>query len=194
MRTSCAIIASVFDDPLTDTIASFLIGIGLEVVVAELPGDTFLPGIRLCEGRVEVDPGRLRFPGDLLHEAGHLAVLPPDQRRTFGDEDDGPEAVSTDDGDDDNAEAPVPGPNMGQLEIGAIAWSYAAALRLRLDPAVVFHDGGYRGRARGLLQNFSLGVYIGVADLQEAGLTAMPRDAERLGMAPYPQMSRWLRT
>jgi hypothetical protein len=179
VRPSCAIIASVFDDPLTGTIASFLIDIGLEVVVAELRGDTFLPGIRLREGRVEVDPTRLRFPGDLLHEAGHLAVLAPEQRRAFGD--------------DEDAEDTVPEPDMRRLEIQAMAWSYAAALHLRLDPAVVFHDSGYRGNARGLLQTFSLGVYLGVADLQEAGLTAMPRDAERLRMAPYPQMSRWLR-
>lgn len=82
---------------------------------------------------------------------------------------------------------------MRGLEIQAIAWSYAAALHLGLDPAVVFHEDGYRGHARGLLQGFSLGVYIGVGDLQEAGMTAMPGDAERLGMAAYPQISRWVR-
>ena len=149
----------MFDDPLTDTIASFLIGIGLEVVVAELPGDTFLPGIRLCEGRMEVDPGRLRFPGGLLHEAGHLAVLPPDQRRTFGDQDDGPEAVGTDDGEKRRGVRATP---------GAIAWSYAAAS----SPARSGRRVPRRrlpGPRRSLLQNFSLGVYVGVADLQEAG-------------------------
>jgi hypothetical protein len=163
----------VFDDPLTNTIASFLIEIGLEVAMAELPDDTFLPGVLVRGGRVLVDPDRLRHPGDLLHEAGHLAVLPPEQRRSFGDEDEVPD--------------------MRRLEIQAIAWSYAAALHLGLDPAVVFHDSGYRGHARGLLQSFSLGVDLGVADLQEAGMTAMRRDAERLGIPPYPQISRWVR-
>jgi hypothetical protein len=167
----------VFDDPLTETIASFLTCIGLEVVVAELPEDTFLPGVLLRDGRILVDPGRLRHPGDLLHEAGHLAVLPPEQRRTFGDSEGTSDA----------------GPDMRQLEIQAIAWSYAAALHLGLDPAAVFHGAGYRGHAGGLLRNFALGVYVGVDDLQRAGMTARPRDAERLGIAAYPWMRLWLR-
>jgi hypothetical protein len=74
----------------------------------------------------------------------------------------------------------VPGPTPPRCTSGSI-------------PPWCFHEDGYRGHARGLLQGFSLGVYIGVGDLQEAGMTAMPRDAERLGMAAYPQISRWVR-
>ena len=32
-------------------------------------------------------------------------------------------------------------------EMGAIAWSYAAALHIGLDPRVVFHEDGYKGAA-----------------------------------------------
>lgn len=163
---------------MTETIAEFLVQIGLVVERAELSDATFLPGIELRGGRVRVDPDRLLHPGDLLHEAGHLAVLPPHLRVSFGD------------GDDEGPAAPA---EMGKLEIQAIAWSYAALVHLGLDPAVLFHDGGYRGHSPGLLRSFALGVYVGVDDLQAAGLTATPRIAAQRGIAPYPHMTRWLR-
>src|SRR5687768_15343073 len=60
-------------NPITLTIAQFLTGIGIEVVPAELDDDCLLPGIQVDRGRLLVDESRLAFPGDLLHEAGHLA-------------------------------------------------------------------------------------------------------------------------
>ena len=66
----------VFADPLTARIAEFLDGIGIAVDAAELPGDSFLPGIALESGGLLVDGTRLDYPGDLLHEAGHLAAAP----------------------------------------------------------------------------------------------------------------------
>jgi hypothetical protein len=162
--------ASSFADPLTAQIAEFLTGIGIAVVAAELPDDTFLPGVLIQAGTLHVDERRLRHPGDLLHEAGHLAALPPAQRRLFGDD-------------------PAPeGTDMRRLEVVAIAWSYAAALALQIDPAVVFHDEGYGGRGPGLLQNFSLGVYFGVSELEQAGLAARRGDGEQ---QPYPHLVKW---
>jgi hypothetical protein len=78
------------------------------------------------------------------------------------------------------------------IEVEAIAWSYAAALELGLDPAIVFHDGGYQGRSASLLMTFGLGVYPGIEGLQAAGMTATPQLAERLGIPPYPRMIKWL--
>ncbi len=164
-----------FADPLSRTIVAFLRDIGLEVTASPIPDGCFLPGILVCDGGLLVDEGVLAYPGDLLHEAGHLAVLPPDARRRFCDQGAGF------------------GLDLSQLEIQAIAWSYAAALHLKLDPAVVFHDGGYRGRAGGLLQSFALGVYIGVSGLAEAGLTVTVADARERDVRPYPVMTSWLR-
>ena len=71
----------------------------------------------------------------------------------------------------------------GGEEMGAIAWSYAAALHIGLDPAVVFHAAGYRGGSQSLLENFRAGRPIGVPILQWAGLNG----------DDYPRMIRWLR-
>ena len=135
----------------------------------------FLPGVRLDRGRVQYDQQELTWPGDLLHEAGHVAVAPPQARPLL------------------TGAVEVPGLDMDRLEHAAVAWSYAAALEVRIDPALVFHEGGYRGRSRGILATFAVGVYPGANLLEEAEMTATGPRAEALGVAPYPHMISWLR-
>lgn len=163
--------APAFTDPLAITIITFLQEIGLSVRAATLTEPSFLPGIRLAAGGLLVDPPQLRFPGDLLHEAGHLAVVPP-TRRAIIDGDAGSDAAE---------------------ELMAIGWSYAALIQLQLAPSVVFHADGYRGGASNLIDNFSHGRYLGVPMLQWVGMTLDEQQARRAGVPPYPHMLRWLR-
>ncbi len=160
-----------FTNPLTARIVEFLLGIGLPVRVGVIAEKTFLPGIRIEDGVLVIDEAQLTYPGDLLHEAGHLAVVPTAKRTASHLQ------VGKDGGD----------------EMMAIAWSYAAAVHLGLDPAVVFHAGGYRGGSQALIDNFSAGRYIGVPTLQWIGLTAEPKRASEMGVPPYPHMLKWLR-
>lgn len=159
----------------TDRMIAFLREIGIPVDIATLPADGFLPGIVVDRGRLVVDLARLRYPGDLLHEGGHIALVEPALRPLL------------------TAAVSLPGVDMTRLENAVIPWSYAAARHLGIDPAVVLHDGGYRGHARGLLTTFAFGVYPGMPLLEELGLTASPARAAELGVAPYPHMLRWLR-
>ena len=39
-----------------------------------------LPGITVDDGALVLDRDKLMYPGDLLHEAGHLAVMPSAER------------------------------------------------------------------------------------------------------------------
>lgn len=160
-----------FVRPLTARIVEFLQHIGLEVRACELPHPSFLPGVHVDRGCLLVDESRLLYPGDLLHEAGHLATMPATERaQRHGDV----------------------GADLGE-EIGAIAWSYAAARHLEIDPAVVFHPHGYRGASEGFLENFRQGRYVGVPLLQWMELTLEEKNAREQGTAPYPHMLKWLR-
>jgi hypothetical protein len=141
--------AGAFLNPVTNRIAGFLNGIGLPVRAGEIPDRTILPGIHVAGGGLIVDEARLAYPGDLLHEAGHLAVAPAAQRKS----------LEGDAGDS------------GGEEMAAIAWSYAAAVHLGLSLDVVFHAAGYRGGAGAILENFAAGRYVGVAFLKWIGLT-----------------------
>jgi hypothetical protein len=161
--------------PLAARIAGFVAEIGIEVAVAELPDDSFLPGVTLERGGLLVDEERLAYPGDLLHEAGHVAAAPAWARPSL------------------SGAIDVPGLDTSSLEWAAIPWSYAAAVAIGIDPAVVFHEGGYRGHSPGLLATFAAGVPIGVHLLEAAGMTAGGPRAAALGVPPYPHMLRWLR-
>lgn len=167
--------ATEFTGNVTRKITDFLKEIGLEVESTLLDDKTFLPGVLVDNGRIMIDESKLKYPGDLLHEAGHLALAAPELRSTL------------------SGEVRFPGVVMEPVEAQAIAWSYAAALHLGLDPAIVFHDGGYRGNSQSLLFNFSVGVYIGVSGLEQAGLTCTPKQAAAEGVPPYPGMTKWVR-
>jgi hypothetical protein len=119
-----------------------------------------------------IDEAKLCFPGDLLHEAGHLAVAAP-SRRTLIVGDAGPDPAE---------------------EMMAIAWSYAAAVHLQIDPAIVFHAAGYQGGGTSIVEDFSAGRFFGVPMLQWLGLTFDRTQAEVHGVPPFPHMIQWLRT
>lgn len=161
----------IFADPLTARIAAFLAGIGIPVEAADLPGRCFVPGIRIERGRLLVDEARMTYPGDLLHEAGHIAVMTPAVRARRSLD------ISQ---------------NLGD-EIAAIAWSWAALTHLSLDPTVVFHPGGYRGSSAWFTELFGSGHAPGLPLLQWMGLTYDPPTAQARGALPFPHMQRWLR-
>ena len=154
---------------LITTIILFLREIGLTVVERSITKPTVLPGVEVEHGVLVVDRATLEYPGDLLHEAGHFAVVPPLEREQFH--------VNV--GED------------GVMEMGAIAWSYAAALHLGIAPALVFHNAGYRGGAGSLLDNFAAAQYVGVPILTWRGLADAPTTHDPRS-AGYPRMKRWL--
>ena len=148
---------------------SFVRGIGIPVVAEALHEPTFLPGLTIRAGVLLVDEARLLYPGDILHEAGHIAVASPENRSRL-------ELIPTD-GD----------------EVATLAWSYAAACILNIAPEVVFHPAGYTGGADALAENFRAGRPIGVPLLQLYGMTLVPRVAAERGLPAYPHMIRWVR-
>jgi hypothetical protein len=148
-------------DEVLARIVDFLATVGVDVRLERIDRPTVLPGLTIDHGALVIDEAALAHVGDVLHEAGHLAITPLADRA----------ALNTNVGDD------------GGNEMGALAWSYAAARHLGIDAAVVFHDQGYRGGARALIENFVAGRYIGVPMLAWRGLTT-ERD--------YPVMRRWL--
>lgn len=153
-----------------EQIVAFLKEIGLSVEERTLSEETFLPGVTIEQGAILYDPAALVFPGDLLHEAGHLAVVPPEERRELM--------------------ANV-GPN-GGYEMGAIAWSYAACVHLQLPLTTLFHPGGYKGASDHLAEQFQSGHYIGVPILEWRGLTDYQRVPASESLAYYPKMKKWL--
>lgn len=157
---------------LFETAIRFLTEIGIEIEPGLLSTEQcFVPGLQIVQGRILVDQELLKHPGDILHEAGHIAVVPAAERQTL------------------NGPAIAKRKDAAAEEMMAIAWSYAACIHLKIDPVFVFHNEGYQGGGNSIIENFSAGRYIGVPVLQWLGMTAAPGS----DTGAYPEMIKWLR-
>lgn len=153
----------------------FLNNIGIKTQLQKIVGESFLPGLSIENGHIIIDKEILKYPGDILHEAGHIAVVPNIERTTLS-------ATTIEKRQNREAE-----------EMMAIAWSYAACIHLGLDPYFVFHDNGYKGGGSNIADNFKEKRYFGLPMLQWIGLTFDEKNAADLNEKPYPNMIKWLR-
>ena len=157
------------DAGLVDRLVAFVREVGIPVTFAEVDRSV-LPGVTIVDGGLEVDRSRLAWPGDLLHDAGHIAVTDPALRPTLNDL-----------------------PDDAGEEMAAMAWSYAAACALAIDPAIVFHAAGYRDHGAVIIRNYADGGILGQPLLRYWGMTSDPQFSAADGRAPFPAMARWLR-
>ncbi|MDV6168756.1 hypothetical protein R1T16_09990 [Flavobacterium sp. DG1-102-2] len=161
--------------PELEQIVNFLTSINIEVVEAVIPETTFLPGLHLGPNTIFIDFSKLKYPGDLLHEAGHIAVTTPTQRELIGTEN-----------------MPEDWPTQGD-EIAAILWSYAALNHLNLPTEFVFHENGYKGSSEWFIENFTNGRYMGLPLLQWFGMAHSNDDVSNYNKPAFPAMQNWLR-
>lgn len=152
----------------------FLVGIGINVRFTDQIKENFLPGIEILKGEIILNLKNLSFPGDILHEAGHIAIVPENERSNL------------------NADILGNRKSREAEEMMAIAWSYAACMHLGIDSTFVFHEGGYKGGGDYLAENFAQKRYIGLPMLQYNGLCYDEKNAEIHQKLPFPSMQKWL--
>ena len=160
------------DEQIIRQITNFLQEIGIDVIETELDDNCFLPGLSLKATAVLVDRKRLKYPGDLLHEAGHIAVTEAELRPLIGSE-----------------QMPQEWPDGGN-EMSTILWSYAAALHLQLPLDVVFHPNGYKGQSDWITEEFKKGNFIGIHLFEWMGFCDQKSETEK---QQFPHLKKWLR-
>ena len=156
------------------TIVQFINGLGIPCRENQLRKDTFLPGIDIQQGEILYDPELMKYPGDLLHEAGHVAMLLPEDRLQVQS----PDKISGD-------------LDPGAAEMCAIAWSWAALKHIGIKPEEVFHEHGYKGGGPNIVENFSEGRFFGIPLLSYFGMTHDPQ--QHNDDQTFPNMICWLR-
>ena len=168
-----------------EPVLTFLATVGIDCQAGKVAGDSFLPGVRIESGCLVYDPDQIISPGDLLHEAGHIAIVPSRLRgQLSGNIDACLEAL-----DPDRA--------INHTDLMPIAWSYSAALHAGIDPRHVFDAAGY-GADKGndialILNQLQMGLFPGISMLATLGLCSMPPPfGDGSDPHPYPNMKRWL--
>lgn len=152
--------------PYFETIKKFLDDIGIPFKQKKLEDNCFLPGLKIDKGILFYDPEKLKYPGDILHEAGHIALMTEEEKKKIVG------SVS---------EFREPGM---EDEIGVLCWTFAALSHLKIPAEIVFHPEGYKGDSDMLIAGFQNGQYIGLPLLVWMELC----DYES-----FPKMKKWIR-
>jgi hypothetical protein len=150
-------------------ITNFLREIGIETCEGEVPANTFLSAILIKNGVIVYNSEHLQFPGDLLHEAGHVAVSLPAERTLLHNN-----VLELDE-------------NKQGDEMAVLLWSWLAARHIGIPDEVLFHDTGYKGEAAWLRDQFQSGHYLGSPLLQWMGIIE-PAEPGKM-----PRVKSWLR-
>jgi hypothetical protein len=162
---------TVFSSGELARVVTSIQAVGIPVRSVELGDDVMLPGVKIDRGTLMVDERRLLYPGDVVHEAGHIAVMSPTER------------------------AGIVGtlPDDGGQEIAALAWSYGFAVAFKLPLEVVFHDA-FKAGGPWLREVFQSGGDIGAPMLQVWDMTRVPNAPPGFEHLPlFPEMAKWLR-
>lgn len=172
--------------------AAFLSQLGIRIDF-DPTANGFLEKIAIDGGRLIVATHDDDIAGDLLHEAGHLAVIPTIFRdKATGDLsglgqlfddwfDTHPNALGCE-------EDPIARGILQSGECEAVAWSYAAAHAIGIDTRIPF-SRGFSGVGLALHDVIALSYYFGVHGLAACGMTDLPRPRAN---TPFPEMKRWL--
>jgi hypothetical protein len=168
----------------------FLQSIGIPAHL--VPGSQgFIDHIRIKQGSLEVDP---TCPvSNLLHEAGHLAVVPQRFRTLMDGNLDDSFAVmfeqlhSLDLPPDDALVTAC----LQSSECEATAWAWAAGEHLGIPPKVRILDEEYAGDGETVRLQLMARAYFGINGLAHAGF-CVTRARPGVTLPAYPKLAYWL--
>lgn len=166
-------------------IASELAKIGIVAIESE-DADGFLDGIAIRRGELHYQP-ECR-PSNLLHEAGHLACIPPMFRQhADGDLDElavtmcryAAERFESGGNPDD----PLIKAILQCSDSEATAWAWAFGVHVGLEPDRIIDSEDYQGEGDEVRLQVSNGMHFGVNGLRAAGFMR--------SIKQYPVLDKW---
>lgn len=177
--------------PYAQVVVDFLNNVGLPVkVVHEVKGG-FLENVAIVAGELQVD--QKARASNILHEGGHLAVIPARYRSWFsGNLDAGWKRVLADAdilalGPDD----PLSRALMQASDPEVTAWAWAAGKHLGIPDELVIMDDEYDNTGAIVRMQLGAHAYIGINGLSHGGFCV--RRAHKYTTLPeYPLLQFWL--
>lgn len=168
----------------------FLTSIGLTVKVED-GARGFIEHVAILDGGLRVDP---RAPASgLLHEAGHLAIVPTRFRHYLsGDLGQGMKRAFEELNQLGlDPEAPLMRAMLQVSDPEATAWAWAAGKAIGLPDQKIIQDDEYQGEGGFIRFALASNSYVGINGLSHAGF-CVPRVNPYRPLPVYPSLAHWL--
>lgn len=173
-----------------EQVMQFLNRIGLRVSV-EPGANGFIPHVAVVDGGLHVD--RAAPASGLLHEAGHLALVPTQFRHYLsGDLDAGVKRIfseldSLNLGPDSKLERAM----LQASDPEATAWAWAAGKAIGIPERMIIQDFEYSGSGGFIRSALAANSYVGINGMSHAGF-CIPRKRPNQVEPVYPELAFWL--
>lgn len=172
---------------MLDKVVAFIDSIGIPIQKGKVPKSSFLPNIAIKRGGIVYNDEVCT--ADILHEAGHLAIIPLQYRDICsGDMDKSAQKIWNKA--QKNGHMEIDTPIFRQLiqasECEAIAWSWAAGKYIGLaDEEIITDDPRhFNGEGEEIREYLSLNSHFGINGLRAGGMLDSVKS--------YPQLTRWV--
>lgn len=147
-------------------------------------------GVDIQEGVLLISPEA--SVGNVLHEAGHLAILPQPVRQFVNTDLDKAVGLLMATIDWSNPDSPLCRAAIQCGDTEATAWAWAAGLAAGIPGPAVIRNEDYDGTGFEIREMLRTGAYMGIHGLQHAGLcAASDRWASHTRLPVYPRLARW---
>jgi hypothetical protein len=178
------------DCPHAEATMQFLAGIGLDV--QGRPGaQGFIDKVLIVDGGLRVDP--FATPSNLLHEAGHVAIVPERFRALMSGDLSHGMKLMWDEIDQLNLDpdGPLHRAALQCSESEATAWAWAAGKAIGLPDEVIILDPEYQGDGANMRFSLASNCYLGINGLSHAGFCSVRANPYR-NLPVYPSLAFWL--
>jgi hypothetical protein len=150
--------------------------------------------------KVAIDKGTLRYRpdapvGDLLHEAGHLAIIPTRFRSYMdGNITIGIKRMFDELGQENTPpDSPIYHACLQSSDTEATAWAWAVGVHLGIPEELVIEDNQYGRTGATIRACLAARAYLGINGLTWAGYCASNAPYAKVSGKPlYPQLAFWL--
>lgn len=176
--------------PHAERAMQFLSKIGIAVQVAP-SASGFIEHVEVVNGGLHVDP---RAPASgLLHEAGHLAIVPTGFRHLLsGDLDAGMAQIFEHlDGMQLEPDSHLQRAMLQTGDAEATAWAFAAGRAIGLPDDLIIQDDEYSGEGRFIRSALAGSAYVGINGIAHAGF-CVRRATPYRPLPVYPALAYWL--
>lgn len=176
--------------PYAEAAVQFLRNIGL-IVEVENGASGFIEHVAIVSGELRVDP---HAPASgLLHEAGHLAIVPARFRNYLsGNLDEGMEAIFSElDQMRLEPDSPLERAMLQVSDPEATAWAWAAGKAIGIPEDMIIQNSEYSGSGCFIRRALSSNSYIGINGISHAGF-CVPRRNPYRELPVYPSLAFWL--